>query len=281
MKTLLSLIIIPGLVYVSIIAVYAVAQRSLIYYPQKLSIEQARMQAAALGGTPWVSKDGSWLGWKASPLRDSKAVKPRRALVFHGNAGMALNRDYYVDLLSGFSASGPWDVYIHEYPGYGPRPGTPNEQTLVSAAVSAADQLITSNPEPLLIIGESLGSGVASALARERPDVVAALLLITPFDSMVNVANHHMPWLPARFLLRDRYENLQALAGFKQALLVITAGNDEIIPEVLSQPLLHQHSGRLLFKSQIGQGHNTLQFRPGQAPWPEVDQFLSALPLQP
>ena len=279
LKHLLTLAIAAGLIYLLIVLFYAVMQRSLIYYPTTVPIEQAQSMAEAVGGAPWLSKDGDWQGWSidtgAPPLNSQRS----RAIVFHGNAGMALNRGYYPDLLSSFEASGPWEVYVFEYPGYGPRPGKPSEEAFTNAALDAVDELLGQNPDPLLIIGESIGSGVASAVARERPEAVSALLLITPFDSMVNLARHHMPFLPAGLLLKDRYNNLEALSGYDKPLVVVTADNDQIVPARFAQPLIEQHTGPILHKVQSNAGHNSLYFNPEQSPWPEIDEFLKLHPL--
>lgn len=283
MRALFTTVTAALLIYLLIVAFYALMQRKLIYYPTTIIDEQARAQAIAQGGTPWLDSNGRWLGWRVGPgatasgggYDDNQGTRPRRALVLHGNAGMALHRGYYAELLSNFTESGPWTVYVLEYPGYGPRPGRPDQPTLVTAAVDAADQLLAQNPEPLLIIGESLGSGVASALVRERPDAALALLLIAPFDSMANVARHHMPWLPVGLLLRDRFDNLRALENFTKPLVVITAGQDQVVPGVLAEPLIRQHSGPGLHQVQAGAGHNTLHFNYRQPPWPEVDRFLA------
>ena len=275
MKTILGIAVTIGLLYLLLVAFYGLTQRKLMYYPTTVLIEQAQQQAEALGGAAWLSSDGGWRGWKAvSGIEESGGTR-RRAVLFHGNAGMALHRSYYTELLSGFAASGPWEVYVHEYPGYGPREGAPAQDVFAAAAVEAVDQLLALDPEPLLIIGESLGSGVAAEIVRRRPDAVAALLLITPFDSMVNVARHHMPFLPVGLLLKDRFDNVNALSGFQKPLVVVTAGNDTIVPAALAEPLLRGHTGPLLHEVQAAAGHNTLHFNPRRSPWPAVDRFLA------
>lgn len=275
MKTLLIIVGALGLVYLLVVAFYALVQRSLIYYPTTLALEEARQLAASQGGAPWLDEQGRWMGWKIGPDGDGTGSGRPRALVFHGNAGMALHRGYYAGLLAGFERSGPWTVYIGEYPGYGPRAGAPGEAALVAAAVDAVDHLLAQDPEPLLIVGESIGGGVASAVVRQRPDGVTALLLISPFDTLANVARHHMPWLPAGLLLRDRYDNRAALEGFREPLVVMSAGQDEIVPAALAEPLLRQHAGPTLHRVQETAGHNTLHFDPQRAPWPAVDAFLA------
>jgi pimeloyl-ACP methyl ester carboxylesterase len=260
--------------YLLLVLVYALMQRSLIYYPTTITLAQAEQQAAAQGVTPWLNAEGQWQGWRFRSVPDTSEAPRRRAVVFHGNAGMALNRDYYAQLLSRFRNSGPWEVFVFEYPGYGPRPGRPGEGEFTAAALATVDELIAQHPDPLLIIGESIGSGVASNLARERSAAVAAVMLITPFDSLVHLARHHMPLLPAGLLLRDRYDNLAALSDYRGPLVVITAEDDTIVPSTFAEPLLAQHRGPALHGIQESAGHNSLHFRPDRDPWPTIDRFL-------
>jgi len=260
--------------YLLLVLIYALMQRSLIYYPTIVALTQAERQAADLGATPWLGAQGQWQGWVHRPVQPPLAAPPRRALIFHGNAGMALNRGYYARLLSGFQRSGPWEVHVFEYPGYGPRPGSPGEQKFTAAALAAVDELIAQRADPLLIIGESIGSGVASAVVRDRPAAVAAVMLITPFDALVNVARYHMPYLPVGLLLRDRYDNLAALSDYRGPLVVITAADDTIVPPTLAASLLAHHGGPLLHEEQESAGHNSLHFRARHDPWTQVDTFL-------
>ena len=275
MKLLLTVVATLLGAYLLLVVVYALMQRNLIYYPTTIPIEEARAQARVQGGEGWMTSGAVWSGWRTRSQDRPAATTSPRAIVFHGNAGMALNRRYYAELLAGLNRSGPWDVSIFEYPGYGPRPGAPSEAAFTEAAVRAVDDLLERDPRPLLIIGESIGSGVASAVVRDRPAAVAALMLITPFDSLVNVARYHMPYLPARLLLRDRYHNLGALGDYAGPLVVITAGRDTIVPPAFAAPLIRQHRGPLLDEVQAEAGHNTLHFNPERAPWPAVDAFLS------
>jgi pimeloyl-ACP methyl ester carboxylesterase len=275
MKTLLSLVASLVVAYLLLLAFYALKQRSLIYYPSTIDREQAHQQASMLGGEPWLSASGEWIGWFLPVDPGAGGAAPNRAVVFHGNAGMALNRDYYARLLSGFSRSGPWEVYVFEYPAYGPRSGELGEEAFLAAAERAADELLENQSAPLLIIGESIGSGVAAGLASRRPESVAALMLITPFDSLVHLANHHFPYLPAGLVLKDRFDNVQALEGFDRPLVVVTAGRDTIVPANFAEPLLQQHSGPLHHEVQIDAGHNTLSFDPNEPSWRAVDAFLA------
>jgi pimeloyl-ACP methyl ester carboxylesterase len=152
----------------------------------------------------------------------------------HGNAGQSLDRQYWTDLFLGLEQSGPWEVYILEYPGYGPRDGRPAEQVLRREALQAVDQLLAARREPLLLLGESLGSGVASHVVAARPDAVAGLILVTPFSSLLAAARYHLPFLPVSMLMRDRYDNLQQLAAYEGPMVIITGSEDRTVPEHLA-----------------------------------------------
>jgi pimeloyl-ACP methyl ester carboxylesterase len=258
------------LAYVVVVMVYALMQRSFIYYPQTQGLDSALAGAQRMGGSAWLDADGNWLGWHQG------APGGRRVLVMHGNAGQALDRGYWVQLFQGLHESGPWEVFVLEYPGYGPRPGKPSEQTLRDAALQAMDLLQAQRPAPVLLLGESLGSGVAAHVAAARPETVAGLLLVTPFASLGAVASHHMPLLPVSLLLRDRFDSLTLLKGFDGPMVIITATDDDIVPEQLALPLKAAHRGQLLHWSQPGAGHNSIDIDPRAAGWRQIDAFLAA-----
>jgi len=264
---------IVGLGYLAVVLVYALMQRSFIYYPQTQSLEAAQASVERMGGSAWQDSDGNWLGW-----RQGVPGATRRVLVMHGNAGQALDRGYWAGLFRGLHESGPWEVLVLEYPGYGPRPGTPSEPALRDAAVQAMDLLQAQRPGPVLLLGESLGSGVAAHVAAARPETVAGLLLVTPFASLGAVAHHHMPFLPVSLLLRDRFDTLALLADFDGPMVIVTGSDDSIVPEHLALPLQAAHRGKLLHWSQPGAGHNSIDIDPRAAGWREIDAFLAALP---
>lgn len=256
--------------YVGVTLFYALLQRSLIYYPQTQGLDTARAAAEQRGGSAWLDTDGNWLGWYRSAPGAA-----RRVLVLHGNAGQALDRQYWTSLFSGLQRSGPWEVYLLEYPGYGPRAGRPTEQTLRHAAQQAMDRLQAQRRQPVLLVGESLGSGVAAHVVAERPDTVAGLLLVTPFSTLVAAARHHLPGLPVSLLMRDRFDTLHLLADFEGPMVMVTGSADRTVPEHLALPLKRAHTGPLLHWSQPGAGHNTLDLNPRSAGWREIDAFLA------
>jgi pimeloyl-ACP methyl ester carboxylesterase len=110
-------------------------------------------------------------------------------------------------------------------------------------------------------MGRSLGSGVAVQLAAERP--VEPLVLVTAFDSLVNVAREYFRWLPVGLLMRDRYDSVRRAAEVKVPVLVVIAGNDEIIPRQRSRALVEAFApSQVQVEVVPGVGHNTLDLSP-------------------
>ena len=125
-----------------------------------------------------------------------------------------------------------------DYRGYGGNPGTPTESGLLldaSAARRWVDRRLAGHPSRVAYFGESLGTGVAVALAVERPP--DALILRSPYTSMVDVAGYHYPFLPARWLLRDRYPSDQRIGSLACPILIVAAERDSVVPARLARRL--------------------------------------------
>ena len=100
------------------------------------------------------------------------------------------------------------------------------KRALFSPPSNAIDILAS----PLVLLGESLGTGVACAVAAQRTDSIKGALLITPFDSLASVAKKHYPWAPVSLILQDRYDSSRALQDLRLPLAIIVAEDDHIIP---------------------------------------------------
>jgi fermentation-respiration switch protein FrsA (DUF1100 family) len=184
------------------------------------------MSSGALRAWPAAAGMRGLIAEPAGPVKGT-------AIVFHGNAGHAGDRGYYSDMLVPLG----WRVVLAEYPGYGARPGRPSESALVDDAVATVELARQRFAGPLLLIGESLGAGVASAAFARRRDAVTGLVLITPWDRLDRLAAHHYPWLPVRLLLRDRYDNVAALRALGKPLTIVVAQHDRIVPPGFGQAL--------------------------------------------
>ncbi len=265
LKLLLRALLVLVALYGGLCAAVFAVQRSLQYFPDRSSEAGALQRAAASGLVPWRNAAGGLLGWRRAG--GSKAA--RRLLVFHGNAGNALDRVYYVRLFEGLGV----DVVLLEYPGYGARGGDISEPALVAAGREAAELLAQEGP--LLVLGESLGSGVASQVAAAEPGRIQGLLLVTPYARMSEVGAEAYPWLPVKWLLRDRWDNVAALPKFPGPVAILIAGRDEVVGAAQGHRLAEACRGPVKVWVQPEAGHNTLSLAPQGGHWAELWAFAS------
>lgn len=169
-------------IYAGLCLLAFLAQRRLMYFPDHEGEPEALQRAVRVGLVPWQDGKGDLLGWRRAVRRSLP-----RVLVLHGNAGDALGR---VDYLPVLEAAG-FEGVLLEYPGYGPRVGVPSETALVADARRALRRLKEESDAPVILLGESLGSGVAVQVAAAEPGSVAGLLLPVPFARMTEVAAWH------------------------------------------------------------------------------------------
>lgn len=151
-------------------------------------------------------------------------------IYFGGNAeSMALSSDEIARQFPAFT------VYLMDYRGYGKSTGEPSEEALYSDALKLYDA-IKSNYETISVGGRSLGSGIAVYLAAHRD--VSKLALITPYDSILNVAQEMYPIFPVSYLLEDEYNAISMIKDIKAKTLIIMAENDTVIEKARTEQLI-------------------------------------------
>ncbi|MXN80017.1 alpha/beta fold hydrolase [Burkholderia sp. 4701] len=241
----------------------AVVQDHLIYFPEKAAIGD--IVSSALHA--WPSPD-DFRGLVAEPVESTRGT----AIVFHGNAGHAGHRAYYAEALTRIGLR----VILAEYPGYGPRDGMPSEANLVADAQQTIATAHRQYGAPLILVGESLGAGVAAATTAHEQDKIAGLLLITPWDSLEHVAAHHYPWLPVKWLLRDRYDSAAHLASFGRPVLVAVAERDSIVPARFGEALYDGLADPKRLTVMKSTGHNDWISVVDEAWWRSAIDFLLA-----
>jgi pimeloyl-ACP methyl ester carboxylesterase len=162
------------------------------------------------------------------------------------------------------------DVFILEYPGYGDRAGHATQTSFFQAADDAFRSLPKS--VPTYLVGESLGTGVAAYLAGAHSNEVSGVLLFAPYNSLVDVAQHHVKILPASLILRDRFESQKHLESYCGPLAIIVGGKDEVVPEEFGRRLYDNYAGpkRLWLAPQAG--HNHIHAQSGKY-WSEIISF--------
>jgi len=214
----------PAAIMLWLVTAFAAALAAPAMFQDRLLYHPARAPAAEMASAGLVAwpAEGEFRGLVAEPAGPARGT----AIVFHGNAGHAGHRGYYAAMLTRFGLR----VILAEFPAYGPRDGALGERSLVDDAAQTIALAHRLHGPPLLLIGESLGAGVAAAAAASQREQVAALMLITPWDRLEQVAAHHYPWLPVGWLLRDRYDSVAHLAQIGRPVLVAVAERDRIVP---------------------------------------------------
>lgn len=266
--TLLRAIIVA---YILVLALLWFFQRHFIYFPSTAGAAELDSAAHHLGLEPWRLADGTPAGWVARG--------PGHAwIVFHGNAGFALDRAPFVNLLRAVDPGA--SAHLFEYPGYGARPGPPSEPRIAAAAIAAAKELAESHGGKVYLVGESIGASFAAAVAEQLGEHVPALLLITPFNRMSDVAAHHYPFMPVRWLLRERHDASSALASYSGRAAILVAALDSIVPRKFGE-ILHQNipcEKRLWVIP--GADHNAIPYHPSAPWWREAVLFCAQDPRQ-
>lgn len=244
-------------------------QRRLIYFPAG----EVPPAASVLPGAAEVSfRTGDGLELGGWFVRGRGEAARGTVLVFNGNAG---NRSFRAPLADALSRVGV-SVLLFDYRGYGGNPGCPTQEGLYADARAARaylDSRSDVDPQRIAYFGESLGAAVAVAAAAERPP--AALVLRSPFRSLVAVGRFHYPFLPVRFLLKDRFPAAEQVRGITCPLLVLVGDRDRIVPAAQSRTLFDaapQGSKRFVVVS--GADHNDFDLVAGDPLLEEVVPFL-------
>ena len=230
------------LLYVGVCALVFFSQRSLIYFPQPRSNHDAMVISLPSAAGPVL-------------VSTRTATGPEAVIYFGGNA-----EDVSLDLPL-FAQTFPNDaIYLLHYPGYGGSAGHPSEKSIMIAASTLFDA-VHAQHQNVILIGRSLGAGVAVHLASERP--VARLVLVTPFDSLVDVAAAHYPFLPCRWLLLDKYDSWKYAPKVTAPTKIIAAGEDEVVPRASTERLQTRFKeGLVSYVVVHGAGHNTISEDP-------------------
>ena len=245
-------------------AVVSFNQRWFIYVPPTYTSRHMDRLARESNLERWTNSAGESIGMKRLSARQPAEGS---VLILYGNGSCAVNCAHYADDIQSVAAL---DVFILEYPGYGDRSGSPNQKSLTRAADGALEMLPTN--EPVYLVGESLGSGVAAHLAGNRPDKIAGAILLSPFDSLTDVAQYHMPVFPVHLMLMDRFPVGDDLRRYHGPVGVMVDGRDQVVPEKFGLRLYNDYAGpKRLWEFPQG-GHIEIGEPPAKF-WKEVVEF--------
>ena len=240
MKNTLTAIL---LLYIASCLLLFVLQRKFIYFPQPSS---------AVSGVTEISftTDGEQLsGWVVNEGQS-------KALIYYGGNAESIENNiaFFEALLPDYS------VYLISYRGYGNSTGEPSEASLYHDALYIFDR-IKVNHEQISLMGRSLGSGVATYVTVNRP--VEKLLLVTPFDSIENVAKHIYWMFPVSVLIKDKFQSIKRVKHISAQTYIFTAENDRVIPRARSVQLIAQFTDQLSDSILVsGADHNDISLYP-------------------
>jgi pimeloyl-ACP methyl ester carboxylesterase len=261
------LIVVAALV-VGIPAAAWLAQERLIFFPQPLT---ATTHLPAHANTlEVVAEDGTRL----SGYELAAGTRPSPMLIYFGG-----NAEEISWTLADARWPRNWSIAGLNYRGYGRSEGKPGERVLVADALALFDALARRpdvDARRIVVVGRSLGTGVAAQVAAQRP--VAGAILISPYDSLVEIGRGHYPWLPVSWLLKHRFDSLSAVKTARVPLLTIVGTADGIIPLSRSRVLHEAWPGPKRWLALEGAGHNDVSL--SAAFWDGIGEFVATLPPQ-
>jgi pimeloyl-ACP methyl ester carboxylesterase len=254
-RILIMLAVALSILYVSACILLFAKQRSFLYFPTALSEPRGATVV-------FVESEGERLRILNRPADSTNAI-----ILFGGNA------EDVTDYLDSFAAAVPKEnLFLVNYRGYGGSTGTPSEAGLLVDAVAVYDHVHASFPN-VSVVGRSLGTGVAIYLASVRR--VDKLILITPYDSIGNVAKKHFPIFPVDLLLEDKFDSSSRVKDVTAKTLVLIAENDRTIPRENTDALVRLFpAGQIVVKTLPGTTHTSITL--GNEYAELISQFLAA-----
>jgi fermentation-respiration switch protein FrsA (DUF1100 family) len=244
----------------------ALFQRDLQYHPGAAVVAPAQAGLAKIEALKLASGDGEMLvAWYAPPARDDLPL----ILYYHGNSGVLADRAARFRRLV---ASG-YGLLAVSYRGYGGSTGTPTQDGILLDAEAAYKEALRRGfaGRRLLIMGESLGTGVATIIASRHE--AAALALDGPYFSALDVAAGRYPIFPVGYLMRDPFRSDLAIVNVHMPVLMMHGEKDAIIPIASARKLFELAHEPKQFIAVPDAGHLVLGL---DAVYPRAQAFIDA-----
>ena len=239
-------------------------QERMLYFPRPLESRPAprpNVEEVSIVAADGVKLRG-WLvkGSGAAPL----------VIYFGGNAEEV---SWLADVADHFVG---WSLLLVNFRGYGESEGKPGEKELLEDGLVIHDYAKRRpevNSERIVAMGRSLGSGVAVYLAAHRP--LRGVILVSPYDSIVEVAKRHYPFLPVSLMLRHRFDSIALAPRIEAPLLCLVATGDRVIPAAHSRALFEAWRGTKTWHEVPRADHDSISGEPEY--WRSIADFLRAL----
>ncbi len=210
------------IIYLFILFTTYFFQRNLLYHPREnnyfgdqllVSVEKVKIE---------TEDNIQLLSWYHNKnIHDYKTI-----LFLHGNAGSLENRIHKINHFKDMNIN----FLLISWRGFSGNQGKPTEQGLYEDARSAVRWLKSKGilEKNIIIYGESLGTGVATEIAENKN--FGGIILESPFTSMIDAGKTKYPYLPVKFLLKDKYESNKKIINIKSPILIMHGKVDNIVP---------------------------------------------------
>jgi uncharacterized protein len=273
LKILLEIMKITAIVVVTGSLLLYLLQGKMIFFPEPIPAADLRRFTAR--EVVFEHKGVALHGWH---LKGPITCERPLIIYYGGNAEEVSHNLYDLDRVES-------DAFLLiNYRGYGQSRGRPSEKALVADALFIFDQVVAAegvNPAHVVLMGRSLGSGVAVQVAARRP--VGGLILVTPLDSLARVGRHHYPFLPVKPLLRHRFDAVALAPAITAPALFLMGERDTIIPNANSLNLARHWGGPVETVVIPEASHNDISYGPDY--WQAINRFLAercdSAPLNP
>ena len=254
MRTLIGGLAISVGIYLLLLLLLYLFQRQFLYFPDPIvptdqALGQMDVAAVDISSRPEGRVRSLW--WAA------RHAESPVFLFLHGNAGSHYNR---IPIYQALAKDGAGVLGVG-YPGFGGNAGIASESALFENAQDNYDWLMAQDvaPDRIVIIGESLGSGVATHLASQND--AAGLILIAAYTGMDDLAQRQFPIFPARYLVKDRYRSIDRIDRIGMPLAWIHGKRDQLIPFAMGQRLFDAANVPKSAHAVEQGGHNDLWIR--------------------
>lgn len=250
-------------VYLILIVAIFLWQDKILFYPRPVSLSAQK----AINNNAVEIKNGAHTlrGWLVeNPSADNHSY----VIYFGGNAEELSESIMDIGRLA---VSG---ILLVNYRGYGDSDGKPSAKGLQEDALVVFDWLIGQReilPNHIVLMGRSLGAGVATWVASQRE--IAGVILISPFDSLAEVGQRHYPWLPVKLLLRHRMNSVDLAPDISVPLLTVIGTRDRVIPNEHSLRLTKAWGGPTQVVTLEGADHNSLSLFPKY--WQAINNWMN------
>jgi len=243
---------VTGLAVLYAVAVVAlvVLQRQIIFRPAEGPPQVERVGVAGLAQVTIRTEDGlDLMAWQVAPGLGAPVV-----LYLHGNGGHVGHRAERVRRIAALG----WGALFVTYRGYGGNPGQPTETGLKLDVAAGLAALRAQGIEDgrIVVWGESLGSGLATALAAQHR--FGAVVLETPYTSLADIAKRRYPLVPVDLLLRDRFDSLVHVPKIASPILILVGDRDRTVPPDMGRTILAAAGERGELWVAAEGGHNDL-----------------------